>query len=219
MKNIIFAGLDGEMTGSIVNEHELIQIGLAFSENEKYVSKIGWDTFNYNPESLEVIGVNVKDIKNWPKAKSVDLDLVDWLNKMNVKKNSIIPVGWEVAAFDRPFIKKTLPKFYTYLHHHSVELNSVVYTFGSTMPYLGKRPKAYLWKKMAKFSAVFNIKCEEARWPKSHDAGEDAYMSLTSWRWLRNIIADGNPGGLEIQPKEANLYGRITEIDATKGLK
>jgi len=215
--SLIFAGMDGEMTGSRVEEHELIQIGLALSETEIFCSRIGWESFAYDPESLEVIGVTKEQVKEGPSAEEVDDQLVQWLESKGVAKHSIVPVGWEVAAFDKPFIKKTLPKFFEYLHHHSIELNSIMYTLGDTMPYQGVRPNGYVWKKMTKFAATFNIKCEDARWPKRHDAGEDAIMGLQSWRWVRNIIAAGNPGLLDVEPKQAELYGRITSIDATRG--
>lgn len=215
--SLIFAGMDGEMTGSRVEEHELIQIGLALSESEVFCSRIAWDSFNYDPEALEVIGVTPEEVKKGPSAAEVDELLVQWLKDKGIEKRSIVPVGWEVAAFDKPFIRKSLPKFFQYLHFHSVELNSVIYTFGDVMPYQGVRPNSATWKKMAKFAATFNIKCEEARWPKKHDAGEDAVMGLMSWRWLRNIMAAGNPGHLEVEEKEVELYGRIESIDATRG--
>ncbi|MDW6003461.1 3'-5' exonuclease family protein [Vibrio mangrovi] len=215
--NLVFAGVDGEMTGSRVEEHELIQIGVALSESEVFCSRIAWDSFDYNPEALEVIGVTPESIKEGPSAAEVDEQLVQWLKDKGITERSIVPVGWEVAAFDKPFIRKTLPKFYQYLHFHSVELNSVIYTFGDIMPYQGVRPNSATWKKMAKFAATFNIKCEEARWPKKHDAGEDAVMGLMSWRWLRNILAAGNPGHLDVEEKAVELYGRIESVDATRG--
>lgn len=214
---IVFAGLDGEMTGLDISSHKLIQIGIAFSKNDKYVSQIGWDKFLFDHKSLKVMGVDKDDVQKWKKPNIVDQEIVTWLKNKNIKKHSIIPVGWEVAAFDRPFVKKTLPKFYEYLHHHSIELNSISYTFGDTMPYFDSRPNSYYWKKMAKFAGVFSIKCEEARWPKNHDAGDNAIASLESWKWLRNIILDKTLIKGENISKQNQLYKKIKGVDATKG--
>jgi len=214
---LIFAGLDGEMTGSRVEQHQLIQIGLALSEDEVFCSRISWQSFEFDPEALEVIGVTEDEVRQGPTAEQVDDELVQWLKNKGIAEHSIIPVGWEVAAFDKPFIRKTLPKFYNYLHFHSVELNSVIYTFADVMPYQGTRPNSATWKKMAKVIATFNLKCETAKWPKSHDAGEDAVMGLITWKWLKNIIAASNPGMLEVEDKAVKLYGRMESEDATRG--
>lgn len=215
--DIKFAGIDGEMTGSNCEKHSLIQIGIAFSNDITFSSYIGWSNFEYNPESLEVIGIDPEDIKTFPIAAEVDDNICKWLDGMGIEEHTIIPVGWEVAAFDRPFIKKALPRFYKYLHHHSVELNSIMYTFGDVMPYLGERPNSHIWKKMAKFAGTFNIKVNEGRWPKVHNAEDDALMSWHSWNWARNIICDGNPGKLYVEPINSNLDNIITSVDATRG--
>ncbi len=214
---LIFIGLDGEMTGSDVRQHELIQIGVAFSSEDVFCSSIGWDEFCFCPESLNAISINEESIRKAPRAGDVDAALVTWLQRHNIEEHSLIPVGWEVATFDKPFVYKTLPKFSRYLHHHSVDLNAVVYTLGDVMPYLGQRPNSAAWKKMAKSVAEVTIRAEKARLPKSHDAGEDAIMALAAWRWIRHIIADGKPGYVDAEPYEISLYALITSIDATRG--
>lgn len=214
---IIFIGLDGEMTGGDVKQHELIQIGVAISHDRIFSSRIGWQQFNFSQEALDVIGVQVDEIKQGPSAQIVDQALVEWVQAQNVEEHSLIPVGWAVATFDRPFIAKTLPKFYRYLHHHSVDLNSVVYTFGDIVPYINKRPDSSIWKKMAKEAAYYFLLCEEARKPKPHDAGDDALLSLLSWRWLRNVLVDFRANDLHVEKAEITLYGPITGVDATRG--
>jgi hypothetical protein len=87
---------------------------------------------------------------------------------------------------------KSLPHFSEYLHHHSVELNAVVYSLAGTRCYLDSYVDFACWKKMAKKMAHLSVLNERGTPPKPHDAADDAVLALLSWRWLRAIIAESN---------------------------
>jgi hypothetical protein len=187
---VIFAGLDGEMTGSDVNRHSLIQIGLALSESLVFESRIAWEDFEYDPAALNAIRVTPESICTGPSAEEVDSHLVRWLQSHGVAERSIVPIGWAVSDFDRPFVQKFLPRFYEYLHHHSVELNAVVYSLAGARKYLGETVEFSRWKEMAKKISMLAILNRRGLPAKEHDAGDDALMGLISWNWLRAIIAE-----------------------------
>jgi hypothetical protein len=101
---VIFAGLDGEMTGTDPQRHSLIQIGLALSEKEVFSSRIGWVDFEYEPEALEAIKIHPSDICDEPLINMVDAALVKWIRDRDIQKGTVVPIGWGVSNFDRPFI-------------------------------------------------------------------------------------------------------------------
>jgi len=193
---VTFAGLDGEMTGSDVARHQLIQIGVALSEEDVFAARIGWPDFEYDPEALAAIGIAREDVPIGPDAGEVDRRLVAWLRSRGVEAGTLVPVGWAVSDFDLPFVRKTLPGFSAMLHHHSVELNAVVYSLAAAKPYLGERPPFATWKRMARRIPELRVLSLRGTPPKAHDAGEDALTSLMSWIWLRQIIADPSPGAI-----------------------
>ncbi|HVR10549.1 MAG TPA: hypothetical protein VMW75_21065, partial [Thermoanaerobaculia bacterium] len=67
-----FAGLDGEMSGTLVAQHRLIQIGIALSEEEVFSSRIGWQDAEYDPEALAAIGLSPADLTIGPPVEEVD---------------------------------------------------------------------------------------------------------------------------------------------------
>jgi hypothetical protein len=187
--NVTFLGLDGEMSGTDPRRHALIQIGLALSEEDIFESRIGWAEFEYEEEALLAIDVEPAQIVQGPVAAEVDARLVAWLDARGIGKGTVVPVGWGVSDFDRPFVHKTLPRFSEYLHHHSVELNAVVYTIAGTRRYLGADVDFAGWKKMAKKVAEFGVLNRRGSPPKHHDAADDALLAMLSWKWLREVIA------------------------------
>lgn len=187
--NVTFLGLDGEMSGTDPRRHALIQIGLALSEDDIFESNIGWAEFEYEEDALQAIDVVPAQIRQGPTALEVDARLVAWLDARGIGKGTIVPVGWGVSDFDRPFVVKTLPRFNEYLHHHSIELNAVVYTLAGTRRYLGADVDFAVWKKMAKKVAEFAVLNRRGTPPKPHDAADDALLAILSWKWLREVIA------------------------------
>ena len=86
--------------------------------------------------------------------------------------------GWNVGAFDLPFVRDTLPGLASLLSRRSVDLNAVCFTLGGTLPYFGSRPKWNTWKRLSKEAAQAELTAISVA-PKWHDAGYDALAALT----------------------------------------
>ncbi len=185
----IFLGIDGEMTGTDSRRHCLIQIGIALSEELIFDSVIGWDRFEYEAESLCAIDRTLDSIHVGPTATEVDAALVEWTERNNLTGGKIIPVGWGVSYFDRPYIMDALPRFHSLLHHHSVELNAIAYALSGTCMYLGRQVDFECWKKMAKKMAFLQVLNARGVPPREHDAADDALLALLAWRWMRQVLS------------------------------
>jgi hypothetical protein len=196
--NEIFLGIDGEMTGTDSHRHCLIQIGVALSEDTIFNSLIGWREFEFEPESLRVIGRTAESVSLGPAADVVDSELVSWAKRHGLAGKKIIPVGWGVSYFDRPYILTSLPRFHALLHHHSVELNAVAYALAGSCTYLGEYVDFDCWKRMAKKVAYLQVLNATGIPPKDHDAADDAVMALLAWRWMRQIFAAQDPSSNQI---------------------
>jgi hypothetical protein len=197
-----FAGLDCEMSGTLVVQHKLIQLGIALSDTLVFSSRIGWEDCAYDEDALQVIGLRPEDLREGPPVDEVDRAAADWLRRQGVTEDSLVAVGWGVTGFDLPFVITTLPEVTSFLHHHSIELNAICHTLEGSKPYAGRLPSAIEWKKMAREAAAIHLFLShdlEARW---HDAGYDAMTSLLSWRWLQQVIADPCPGARPLPSEE-----------------
>lgn len=108
--------------------------------------------------------------------------------KTDFYKKRFIPVGWNVAGFDMPYIKREMPELAQMFHYRSVDLGAVCYTLSEVFKPAG------IWDyKDLKESSKLHAEAEfqkyfpdrEGTW---HDAGYDAMASLFSWDFLKGII-------------------------------
>ncbi|MCA1704012.1 MAG: hypothetical protein LC808_12395 [Actinobacteria bacterium] len=165
-----FIGVDGEMTGTDGPDiHQLIQIGVATAPDEVFVSDIGYKKWSEDAESMAVHGLSAERIRAAPGADAVDAELCKWLaDKVVGADRGLIVVGWNVAAFDLPYVRRYLPRFAGHLSRRSVDLNAVCFTFAGTA---GSR-----WKRLKKRSKRYaEERLGRANW---HDAGYDAAAAL-----------------------------------------
>lgn len=109
-----FIGVDGEMTGTDgPGVHQLIQIGVATAPDEVFVSDIGYKEWSENPESMAVHGLSAERIRAARRADVVDAELCGWLgDKVVGSGRGLIAVGWNVAAFDLPYVRQYLPRLH-----------------------------------------------------------------------------------------------------------
>jgi oligoribonuclease (3'-5' exoribonuclease) len=174
-----FIGVDGEMTGRNGPEvHQLVQIGVAVGPDEVFASDIGYDKWSEDTESMAVHGLSAERIRAAARADAVDAELCRWLaDKVVGAERGLIPVGWNVAAFDLPYIRRYLPRFASHLSRRSVDLNAVCFTFaggaGSRWKSLKKRSKRYVEGRLG-----------GAQW---HDAGYDAAAALLAWEYFKSL--------------------------------
>jgi hypothetical protein len=209
---LTFLGLDGEMTsGDLAAGGRLIQIGLAVGEggDERVTELIGWDRgdFHADPVAMEVHGIPEATILAAPRADEVDERLFAWClaHGGSTEKRVLVPVGWNVGAFDLPFVRHTLPRTFRLLSRRTVDLNAVCFTLGGATTVEGSRPKWTGWKRMAKRAAEERLAALGIE-PAWHDAGYDALASLAAFRWMRERISSLGPpppsvsGGISANP-------------------
>lgn len=189
-----FIGLDGEMTSSELSDGgALIQLGLSvFVSGEMKSISFGinpyWDgdDVQWDEVAASVHGIPREEVHSFDPPVLVDLGLFTWLQdtvdaKVN-KRNSNVPVGFNVGAFDMPFVKKLLPKTFSLFSRRTVDLNALCFALDGKVDN-GMPVKFDTWKKRAKLYAIDKIGYEN-----QHDAGWDAMMHLYSFEYLRNVM-------------------------------
>lgn len=95
-----------------------------------------------------------------------------------------VPLGWNVAGFDRQFITRHFPNLNRLLSYRSVDLNSLIFEqVSSEKEYNGLKEaaKQYAAKAM-KERAFVMMESEEEKW---HDATYDAEASWYAFEFLR----------------------------------
>jgi DNA polymerase III epsilon subunit-like protein len=193
----LYVGLDGEMTAADPHRGgRLIQIGIATGTGpeERITELIGWDAgdFTADPKAMAVHGIPEEVILAAPRAPEVDAKLRDWLLARGAidGRRSVVAVGFNVGAFDLPFVRDTLPLTAALLSRRSLDLNAVCFTLGESLAHGGSRPKWNTWKRLSKEAAERDLTAAgiATAW---HDAGYDALAALVSWRWLCARIGEG----------------------------
>lgn len=185
----IFVGLDGEMTGIAMERpgklpHRLIQIGVAFGTDERdtFTSLISWPagTFDWDDRAARVHLIPRTSVTG-NNAAQVDAALRTWLIAHGGETAKLYPVGWNVTAFDMPFLRRDLPLSAELFQRRGVDLNSVVFALAkSTRRQRATNGLGYEgWMKASKRHAVDVLGYED--W---HDAGYDARASLVAYDWL-----------------------------------
>lgn len=99
---------------------------------------------------------------------------------------TLIPVGWNVAGFDWPFVERDFPQVASEFAYRTVDLNAIVFNLSEAReePYdeIKGAAKDYgaACMKDLESPGLTNV----ATW---HDAGYDATASLFSWEYLRSL--------------------------------
>lgn len=105
-----FIGVDGEMTGTDGPAvHQLIQIGVATSPDEVFVSNIGFDAWQENVESMQVHGLSPELIRSAPRPDDVDAALCGWLADKVVGAERGLNPGWVERRGLRSALRSSLP--------------------------------------------------------------------------------------------------------------
>ena len=182
-----FVGLDGEMTGSaktldFYKEYQLCQIGVALSPKEFFNSDIGFaeGEFKWTQEALDVNKFTLDRIRAGPRGWQVDAELVEWLRERNISEDTrLIAVGWNVAAFDLPFVRYYLPRFSKFIWYRTIDLNACVFlaeqVTGLSYNNIKDKAKRYAAKQVP----------GEVQW---HNAGYDAADSIAAYEFLLKFL-------------------------------
>lgn len=188
----IFVGLDGEMTHTEVNEGgRLCQIGIAFTERKMFVSDIGWGPSDYvaNEQSLAVNKFTRSRIEKGPLAEDVDSWLCAYLEGQggNPEKKILIAIGWNVGAFDMPFVKNALPNSFQFFSRRTEDLTAICFRYHRKIYWEGSYPTWHGWKRMAKDYATTEL-LKRGIPENEHDAGYDALHGIFCWEFLGNVL-------------------------------
>jgi hypothetical protein len=182
----LYIGLDGEMSSSELAEGgKLIQIGLFTQDGYQLSMKINPGECQWSERAFEVHGITLESLQSAPLPDEVDSQVYDWLIAIGVDTNSrgkTIPVGFNVGAFDMPFVKDSLPKSYSLFSRRTVDLNALCFALDYKEEN-GMPVKAATWKKRAKAYAIEKIGTEN-----QHDAGWDAEMHYYCFEYLKGVI-------------------------------
>jgi hypothetical protein len=192
---IVLLGLDGEMSGSeIADGHVLVQIGAAFSATDMFRSLLGYPigSYPFSEKGMAAHGIAPEEIAQAPSPPEVDAALTQYLlsgliargQEANAKR--LIPVGFNVGAFDLPFVAKFLPNAYALLSRRVIDLNAFCLGYGAaSKEYKGSIPKWSGWKRLAVDVAAKNLAAAGITL-SPHDAGYDAAEALEVLNFLIN---------------------------------
>jgi hypothetical protein len=187
VSELIFLGLDGEMTGSgSPLDYQLIQIGVALMNGERFVSDIGFDTWNQTQEAMEVNKFTDERIRAGPAQWGVDRALFDFLEGSGAQPRRVVPIGWNVGSFDMPFVRQYLPRSAALFSYRTIDLNAVAFTVAAA---LGED-----WKNLKKQAQKYADDHLGSLGTQRHDAGYDAAAAVWEWRWLMAKIRAGAEG-------------------------
>lgn len=197
-------GLDGEMSGNRIEDgHRLIQIGVAVDTApdgsrlpapELFCSLIGWDESElvWQDAAASVHGIARDAVLAAPRADEVDDALHAWLvqriSPVTDPGSKPIMVGYNVGAFDAPFVRAALPRSASLFQRRYGDLNPLLFAFGESLPHAGSPPSWRTWKKH-----LGRVGLKEARSAGrvegAHDAGTDALAALSAWREAGRLLA------------------------------
>lgn len=177
----MIVGLDIETTGSkpIKPLYRTIQIGIAFGVLDTFVSDVGWESFEFDPEARKVnkftdLRVECANPASYVQDSAVAAMLAH--GALPDFKRRATAVGWNVGSFDLEYLAKDMPKLAALFGVHAIDLNSICYG-------LGGETGAHEWKQAAKEHSLRLVGTNQA-----HDAGWDAISSLIEYHWLREQV-------------------------------
>jgi DNA polymerase III epsilon subunit-like protein len=183
--SFIFVGLDGEMSSSELDRGgRLLQIGLALANGASYSAMINPGEMLWDEKAVAVPGFTREMLPSSVNFEEVDQNGYDFLVSQGAnpkRRTKTVPVGWNVGAFDMPFVRETLPLTYSLFSRRTVDLNALCFALD------GKDSLNFeSWKRLSKEYAIEKIGYEDA-----HDAGWDAKMGLYCFEYLQNVVKGG----------------------------
>lgn len=191
-----YVGLDIETTGSDVNKHGLIQIGVFVSKQdssmtgELFVSDVRpWPWVEHDEQATAVHRISRERQFVAPPSEVVDVRLCEWLTRHDIGvgkgSHAVHPVGFNVGSFDMPFVRKFLPHAFERFSYRCVDLNTLLFgmheAFGDAFDFT-------TMKKRAKNAAEKYLSTQHGLSPMWHDAGYDAAASYYAWRFLLAVL-------------------------------
>lgn len=176
----ITLGLDLETSGSTHDRHVPIQIGIYVDAHliSEYIGGWDWNEWEWDEEAEEVHGIPKETLQSHPPVNIVDGGVAARLwHLVKEQRMNRIPVGWNVAGFDMPFVRRWMPLTASLLSYRSLDLNAICFYLDGLG---GKTWKDH--KRAAKQYANAFIDASQR-----HDAGEDAKAAIYELHYLREV--------------------------------
>lgn len=206
--NLQYIGLDFETSGVDHGRNAPIEIGIATEWGNVFDSTIGrwkWTDekhpmevdpltrrYEWSDEAEGIHGIGRSELATAPNALAVDQEALRWIRTMvGTDAKQIIAVGWNIAAFDFPFLREYLPATSKAMSYRSVDLNAVLFTIieaelkdasGDPWTYYGL--KSFV-KSMAADAIADQTGIDETAW---HRAGYDALASIYAFFEMQEVI-------------------------------
>lgn len=186
MTKFLYVGLDGEMSSNDVSTGgRLIQFGVTVRTEAGLVSTsmlMNPGEMQWQEEAAAVHNITQEDIRDFGKPNEIADDyFFQWLIYQGAnpdKRMFTIPIGFNIMAFDMPFVKAQLPKTYSLFSRRGGDLNAMCFMLD------GKDGITYdTWKKRAKKYAEDQLGNNAA-----HDAGWDSQMHLLCFEYLKSVV-------------------------------
>ncbi len=198
-----FFGVDGEMSSNtIADGHRLIQIGVAvdtapdggrLDEPELFCSLVGWPApdLPWDDRAASIHRIPRADVLSAPRAAAVDDELFDWMvahGAREERRADQIMVGFNVGAFDAPFIAQALPRSFSLFSRRYADLNPLCFALGHTIPISGGDPSSTSWRRHLHDVGLQHVQ-RLGRVEAEHDAGTDALLALAAWRDVESTLS------------------------------
>ena len=188
-----FIGLDFEASGTNHSRHAPIQIGLATPEGAVYSHLVGgWNwtgeglinanEYDWDERAAEIHNITRLALEFAGSAPMIDTFSAGFIHEHypDVRPAKLHAVGWNVASFDFPFLRKHFPLTSRAISYRSVDLNAIVFamtqaklTDGNGDQWGYQRLKGY-----AKDRAAHRVWEETGQDQAWHEAGYDALTAL-----------------------------------------
>lgn len=183
---LVFLGVDIETTGSsFVPNIKTIQLG-AFDPKTRDIFRedVGWGegVFIMDPEATAVHGISRERILAAPSARNIDEQLYAWLTEHGAKPRRVIPIGFNVGAFDMPFVRRDFPKSATLFSYRTADLNAICFALGAA--------HEVDWRRFKTVAKSYAKACASGLVPdlKEHDAAYDAVEAWFCYEYLVGLV-------------------------------
>jgi oligoribonuclease (3'-5' exoribonuclease) len=145
---------------------------------------------HWSTEAESIHGITQEEALSGREQGLVDEELEAWLQQISgtTNRRRIVPVGFNVGSFDMKFIKKFLPKSYTYFTRRSVDLNGVCFSMDGMERYDLPRTSEE-WKELSiTYGRFLATSTGETAHLQAHDAEFDAWVHVHAWIFLREAM-------------------------------
>lgn len=193
-----FFGLDFETSGTDIEAGAYpIEIGVAVAD-ERYgtIVRVPEHGVNAWSDPAELVhGISADTVTRLGEQLFVaEAKAITWLADFGLfhgKQMDRIAVGWNVASFDVPFLRRWFPNLAAQISYRTVDLNALCFGFEGA-----RHPENGTWsfkrvKEEAKAYAETKYAIRFGEKPRAHRADADAMLALYAFDFLQAEIAGG----------------------------